>query len=187
MILVTGGAGYIGSHTVVELLEAGYEVAIVDNLCNSKHSVLGRIARITDREPLFVEADVRDRRAIDRLLAQHPFEAVIHFAGLKAVGESVSEPLKYYDNNVVGSLVLVEAMANAGVKTLVFSSSATVYGDPQSVPIRENAPLTATNPYGQTKLVVENLLRDVAAADPAWHIALLRYFNPFHYTQLIRH
>jgi UDP-glucose 4-epimerase len=178
MILVTGGAGYIGSHTVVELLEAGYQVAIIDNLSNSKRSVLGRIARITDREPLFFEADVRDRSVIDRLFAQYPFKAVIHFAGLKAVGESVSQPLKYYDNNVVGSLVLIEAMAKAGVKTLVFSSSATVYGDPQSVPIREDAPLTATNPYGQTKLIVENLLRDVAAADPAWRIALLRYFNP---------
>ena len=178
MILVTGGAGYIGSHTVVELLAAGYDVAIVDNLCTSKRSVLGRIARIAEREPLFVEADIRNRSAIERLFAQHPFEAVIHFAGLKAVGESVEQPLRYYDNNVLGSLVLIETMASAGVKTLVFSSSATVYGDPQSVPIREDAPLTATNPYGQTKLMIENILRDVTVADPAWHIALLRYFNP---------
>ncbi len=178
MILVTGGAGYIGSHTVVELLAAGYDVTIIDNLCNSKASVLDRIAHIAGRKPVFIEADMRDRRAIGEVFAQHRFAAAIHFAGLKAVGESVSQPLKYYDNNVLGSLVLVEAMASAGVKSLVFSSSATVYGDPQSVPIREDAPLAATNPYGQTKLVVENLLREVATSDPAWRIALLRYFNP---------
>lgn len=178
MILVTGGMGYIGSHTVVELLGAGYDVLIVDNLSNSKASVLERITRIAGRAPLFVEADIRDRATLEGLFADYRFASVIHFAGLKAVGESVTKPLDYYDNNVAGSLLLVEAMAAAGVKSLVFSSSATVYGDPQAVPIREDAPLTATNPYGQTKLVVENLLRDLAASDPDWRIALLRYFNP---------
>lgn len=178
MILVTGGTGYIGSHTVVELLAAGRQVLIVDNLSNSKASVIERIARICGRRPLFVEADVREGRTLDRLFADQCFEAVIHFAGLKAVGESVAKPLDYYDNNVVGSLSLVQSMARAGVKSLVFSSSATVYGDPQAVPIREDAPLTATNPYGRTKLVVEDLLRDLAASDPEWRIALLRYFNP---------
>lgn len=178
MILVTGGTGYIGSHTVVELLAAGRQVLIVDNLSNSKASVIERIARICGRRPLFVEADVREGPALDRLFADQRFEAVIHFAGLKAVGESVAKPLDYYDNNVVGSLSLVQAMDRAGVKSLVFSSSATVYGDPQAVPIREDAPLTATNPYGRTKLVVEDLLRDLAASDPDWRIALLRYFNP---------
>jgi len=178
MILVTGGTGYIGSHTVVELLANAYDVLIVDNLSNSKASVVDRIERITGRRPIFLEADIRDRHALDRLFAEHRFEAVIHFAGLKAVGESVAKPLDYYDNNVAGSLLLVQAMARAGVRSLVFSSSATVYGDPETVPIREDARLTATNPYGRTKLMVEDLLRDVAAADPAWHIALLRYFNP---------
>ena len=178
MILVTGGTGYIGSHTVVELLANAYDVLIVDNLSNSKVSVVDRIAQIAGRRPIFVEADVRDRSTIDRLFAEYRFAAVIHFAGLKAVGESVAKPLDYYDNNVAGSLLLVQAMARAGVKSLVFSSSATVYGDPATVPIREDAPLTATNPYGRTKLVVEDLLRDVAASDPAWRMALLRYFNP---------
>lgn len=178
MILVTGGTGYIGSHTVVELLAAGRQVLIVDNLSNSKASVIERIAQICGRRPLFVEADVREGPTLDRLFADQRFEAVIHFAGLKAVGESVAKPLDYYDNNVVGSLSLVQSMARAGVKSLVFSSSATVYGDPQAVPIREDAPLTATNPYGRTKLVVEDLLRDLAASDPGWRIALLRYFNP---------
>jgi len=178
MILVTGGTGYIGSHTAVELLAAGFDVLIVDNLSNSKASVVERIARIAGRSPYFVEGDIRERSTLDRLFATHHFAAVIHFAGLKAVGESVAKPLDYYDNNVAGSLLLVQAMARAGVRSLVFSSSATVYGDPESVPIREDAPLTATNPYGRTKLMVEDLLRDLAAADPAWHIALLRYFNP---------
>ncbi|MFZ2855128.1 MAG: UDP-glucose 4-epimerase GalE [Rhodocyclaceae bacterium] len=178
MILVTGGAGYIGSHTVVELLRAGHEVVVVDNLCNSKASVIDRIGQIARRKPILVEADVRDRKALSRLFADRQFSAVIHFAGLKAVGESVAEPLRYYDNNVAGSLVLVEAMAIAGVKQLVFSSSATVYGDPETLPIREDAPLRTSNPYGQSKLIVENVLRDVATADTAWKIALLRYFNP---------
>jgi UDP-glucose 4-epimerase len=178
MILVTGGAGYIGSHTVVELMQAGFEVLIVDNFCNSKASVLDRIDRIVGRRPHLVEADVRDRDSMRTLFADYRFDAVIHFAGLKAVGESVDQPLRYYDNNIHGSLVLFEAMAEAGVKSLVFSSSATVYGDPHTVPIREDFPLSATNPYGRSKLIVEEILGDIAHADSTWHIALLRYFNP---------
>ena len=176
LILITGGLGYIGSHTCVELLAAGYDVRIVDNLSNSKLAVLDRIAEISGRRPEFVRADVRDRQAISQAL--EGCDAVIHFAGLKAVGESVAKPLLYYRNNVEGSIALFEAMTEAGVKTLVFSSSATVYGDPQSVPIREDAPLSATNPYGRSKLMIEDILRDVAQADPGWKIALLRYFNP---------
>ena len=178
MILITGGTGYIGSHTTVELMQAGLDVLIVDNYCNSKASVLDRIEQIAGRRPLFVEADIRDRAAMQALFAQHRFEAVIHFAGLKAVGESVEQPFRYYDNNVHGSLVLYETMAEAGVKTLVFSSSATVYGDPRSVPICEDSPLSATNPYGRSKLMNEEILGDIARADPSWRIALLRYFNP---------
>lgn len=178
MILVTGGTGYIGSHTVVELMQAGFEVLIVDNFCNSKVSVLDRIERIVGRRPGFAEADVRNREAMRALFADNRFEAVIHFAGLKSVGESVTQPLRYYDNNINGSLVLFETMAEAGVKTLVFSSSATVYGDPHAVPIREDFPLSATNPYGRSKLIVEEILGDVARADTSWHITLLRYFNP---------
>ncbi|MDO8989426.1 MAG: UDP-glucose 4-epimerase GalE [Sideroxyarcus sp.] len=178
MILVTGGAGYIGSHTVVELMQAGFEVLILDNFCNSKVSVLDRIERIVGRRPHFVEADVRSRESMRTLFADYQFDAVIHFAGLKAVGESVAQPLRYYDNNIHGSLVLFEAMAEAGVKTLVFSSSATVYGDPHAVPIREDFPLSATNPYGRSKLIVEDILGDIALADATWRIALLRYFNP---------
>lgn len=178
MILVTGGAGYIGSHTVVELMQAGFEVLIVDNCCNSKVSVLNRIECIVGRRPDFAEADVRNREAMRALFAAYRFEAVIHFAGLKSVGESVTQPLRYYDNNINGSLVLFETMAEAGVKTLVFSSSATVYGDPHAVPIREDFPLSATNPYGRSKLIVEEILADVARADASWHVALLRYFNP---------
>ena len=178
MILVTGGTGYIGSHTVVELMLAGFDVVIVDNFCNSKASVLDRIERIAGRRPGFVKADVRDLEAMRALFADYHFDAVIHFAGLKAVGESVEQPLRYYDNNIHGSLVLFETMAEAGVKTLVFSSSATVYGDPHAVPIREDFPLAATNPYGRSKLMIEEMLGDVARADGAWRIALLRYFNP---------
>lgn len=178
MILVTGGAGYIGSHTVVELLAAGHEVLIVDNYSNSQPAVIERIARIAGRQPLHVQADIRDRQALRALFAEHAISAVIHFAGLKAVGESVAQPLRYYDNNVVGSLVLFECMAEAGVRTLVFSSSATVYGDPQSVPIREDFPLSATNPYGRSKLMIEEILQDLARSEPGWRIALLRYFNP---------
>lgn len=149
MILITGGTGYIASHAAVELLAAGESVLLLDNLCNSQAAVVDRIARIAGRRPLFVAADVRDRAMLDRLFAEHRIAAVIHFAGLKAVGESVGQPLTYYDNNVAGSLVLVEAMAAAGVKSLVFSSSATVYGDPARVPIDEEAPLTVTNPYSR--------------------------------------
>lgn len=178
MILVTGGTGYIGSHTVVELLAAGKNVLIFDNLSNSKRSVLDRIERIAGKRPAFVEGDIRDRAALQRVFAQNTIEAVVHFAGLKAVGESVAQPLRYYDNNFCGSVALFETMAAAGVKQLVFSSSATVYGDPASVPIREDAPLSATNPYGRSKLMIEDMLRDTHRADAEWRIALLRYFNP---------
>jgi UDP-glucose 4-epimerase len=177
-ILVTGGAGYIGSHTVVELMALGHEVVIIDNLCNSKASVVDRIARIAGRRAGFAQADIRDRRALRRLFAQHRFDAVMHFAGLKAVGESVQKPLSYYDGNVSGSVTLLECMAEAGLKTIVFSSSATVYGEPPSLPIPEDSPLSAGNPYGRSKLMVEDILRDTAAADPGWRVALLRYFNP---------
>lgn len=177
-ILVTGGAGYIGSHTCVELISAGHEVVIVDNLCNSKFSVLARIQEISGQSLSFVQVDIRNRAALEVVFSKHRIDAVIHFAGLKAVGESVSEPQRYYDNNVNGSLVLFQVMAKYGVKKLVFSSSATVYGDPASVPILENFPLVATNPYGQSKLMVEQILRDLAQADRTWQIALLRYFNP---------
>jgi len=176
--LVTGGTGYIGSHAAVELLSVGHDVFIVDNLSNSKPSVLERIARIAGRRPGFAQIDVRDRAGLRRLFAERRFDAVIHFAGLKAVGESVARPLAYYDNNVSGSVALFDCMGEAGVKTIVFSSSATVYGDPASVPIREDFPLTATNPYGRCKLMIEEILRDVQKADPAWRVALLRYFNP---------
>lgn len=178
MILVTGGTGYIGSHTVVELMAAGYEVLIIDNLSNSKPSVLDRIERIAGRRPQFAAIDLRDRDGLRHLFAGYRFEAVIHFAGLKAVGESVAKPLQYYDNNVAGSLVLFETMAQARVRKLVFSSSATVYGDPAAVPIREDFPLSATNPYGRSKLMIEDILRDLAKSDAHWRVALLRYFNP---------
>ena len=177
-ILVTGGAGYIGSHTCVELIKASYQVVVVDNLCNSKASVLERVATITGTAVSFVQADLRDRPQMEKIFEQHRFDAVMHFAGLKAVGESVAEPLRYYDNNVEGSLILFQVMAQYGVKNLVFSSSATVYGDPATVPILENFPLAATNPYGRSKLMIEEMLRDVAVSDAAWRIALLRYFNP---------
>jgi UDP-glucose 4-epimerase len=178
-VLVTGGAGYIGSHTCVELMQAGHEVVIFDNLCNSHRAVLGRIARIVGRMPEFAEADVRDSGALREAFARHRFDAVIHFAGLKAVGESVEKPIEYYDNNVQGALTLCRAMAEAGVGTLVFSSSATVYGSAASAPIREDAPLGPINPYGHSKLMVERILQDLAASDSAaWRVALLRYFNP---------
>lgn len=178
MILITGGTGYIGSHTVVEQLATGKDVLVVDNFSNSKHSVIDRIERITGRRPVFVELDIRDRAAVRSLFANYHFDAVIHFAGLKAVGESVEQPIRYYDNNVYGSLVLFEEMSNAGVKSLVFSSSATVYGDPHKVPISEDFPLSATNPYGRSKLIIEEILGDIARSDASWRIALLRYFNP---------
>ncbi len=177
-ILVTGGAGYIGSHTCVQLLAAGYELVVLDNLCNAHPESLVRIEKISGRSFSFIEGDIRDRSALDRIFAEHAIEAVIHFAGLKAVGESCQQPLHYYQNNVAGSLVLFEAMAAARVKTLVFSSSATVYGDPASVPIREEFPTSATNPYGRSKLMIEEMLADLYAADPEWRIARLRYFNP---------
>ena len=177
-ILVTGGMGYIGSHTCVELLQAGHHVVMLDNLCNSERSVQQRIERISGKTLGFVDADIRDRAAVEAAFDAHAFDAVIHFAGLKAVGESVEQPLRYYDNNVTGSVVLFETMAKFGVKTLVFSSSATVYGDPASVPITEAFPLAATNAYGRSKLMVEDILRDLARAEPSWRIALLRYFNP---------
>lgn len=176
--LVTGGTGYIGSHTVVELMASGHQVFIVDNLCNSKASVLERVTRIAGRRPGFEQLDLRDRAALGRVLGAQRFDAVLHFAGLKAVGESVARPLAYYDNNVSGTVALLECMERAGVKTIVFSSSATVYGEPASVPISEDFPLSANNPYGRTKLAIEEILRDVAASDPAWRVALLRYFNP---------
>ena len=177
-ILVTGGAGYIGSHTCVELLAAGHQLVVVDNLCNSKREALRRVERISGRTITFVEADVRDRQALAAVFARHPVDAVIHFAGLKAVGESVARPLAYYDNNVSGTVALLECMQDAGVKSLVFSSSATVYGDPARVPITEDMPLSATNPYGRSKLMVEDILRDLFCSDDSWRIALLRYFNP---------
>ncbi len=177
-ILVTGGAGYIGSHTVIALQQAGYHVVIADNLCNAKAGVLSRIEQITGIEPEFVLADIRNAEAMARIFSQHSIDAVIHFAGLKAVGESVAEPLKYYDNNVNGTLVLLNAMREANVKTLVFSSSATVYGDPASVPVSEDFPLSATNPYGRSKLMIEDILRDLGQSEAGWKVHLLRYFNP---------
>ena len=177
-VLVTGGAGYIGSHTCVELLTAGHELVVVDNLHNSKAESLQRVQALSGRSLDFVRADLRDAAALEVLFAAHRFDAVIHFAGLKAVGESTEIPLDYYDNNIGGTLVLCRAMSQAGVKRLVFSSSATVYGDPAKVPIREDFPLSATNPYGRTKLFIEEILRDLHRADSSWDIALLRYFNP---------
>lgn len=177
-ILVTGGAGYIGSHTCVELLDAGYEIVVVDNLSNSSEESLRRVETITGHHVPFVCADICDSQALHELFRNNNFDAVIHFAGLKAVGESVAQPLKYYENNVSGTLNLCQVMAEFGCKTLVFSSSATVYGDPASVPIREDFPLQATNPYGRTKLMIEEILGDLAVADPQWKVALLRYFNP---------
>lgn len=177
-ILITGGTGYIGSHTLVEFLQAGCELVVADNLSNSKREALQRVERITGKAITFYQVDVRDRTALQRIFHEHDIAAVIHFAGLKAVGESVDKPLEYYDNNVTGSLILLEVMAAAGVKTLVFSSSATVYGDPHAVPIREDFPLSATNPYGRSKLMIEEILRDLYLADDSWRIALLRYFNP---------
>jgi UDP-glucose 4-epimerase len=177
-ILVTGGMGYIGSHTCVELIKAGHDVVVADNLSNAKESVQQRVEHIAGKPIVFVNVDVRDRAGLEAVFGAHQIDAVIHFAGLKAVGESVAQPLRYYDNNVNGSVMLFETMAKFGVKTLVFSSSATVYGDPASVPILETFPLSATNPYGRSKLMVEDILRDLSKAEPDWRIALLRYFNP---------
>ncbi len=178
MIFVTGGAGYIGSHTCVELLDAGCDVTVFDNFCNSHPESLARVERITGKKLHFVRGDIRDRAALLAALRESGASAVMHFAGLKAVGESVTQPLAYYDNNVVGTLRLLEAMGECGVKTLVFSSSATVYGDPQRLPLTEDHPLSATNPYGQTKLMIEEMLRDLHRSDGSWKIGILRYFNP---------
>ena len=177
-VLVTGGAGYIGSHTCVELLNNGHDVIVVDNLSNSKPEVINRIKELTGRDFKFYKADILNKKEIDKIFKENNIEAVIHFAGLKAVGESVKIPLRYYYNNVTGTLVLCEVMQKHNVKKMVFSSSATVYGKPKTVPITEDFPLSATNPYGRTKLMIEQILRDVYVSDNDWSIALLRYFNP---------
>ncbi|MDT3279737.1 UDP-glucose 4-epimerase [Shewanella baltica] len=177
-ILVTGGAGYIGTHTVVELLNAGSDVIVLDNLSNSSIEALNRVERITGKSVTFYQGDILNKALLQKVFNDHAIDSVIHFAGLKAVGESVAKPLKYYENNVTGTLILCQVMAEFKVKNLVFSSSATVYGDPASLPITEDFPTGATNPYGQSKLMVEHILADVHNADPSWNIARLRYFNP---------
>lgn len=178
MILVTGGAGFIGSHTSVELLNAGYDIAIIDNFCNSKPESLKRIKQITGKDFKFYEGDLIDRDVVERIFKENKIDAVIHFAGLKAVGESVAKPIEYYHNNIVSTLVLCDVMRKHGCKKIVFSSSATVYGNPKSVPIKEDFPLSTTNPYGSTKLMIEQILNDLYISDNEWSIALLRYFNP---------
>ena len=177
-ILVTGGAGYIGSHTCLELLNDNYNVVVVDNLCNAKKTSLARVHELTDKEMVFEQVDIRDKPALRAVFAAHKIDAVIHFAGLKAVGESTQIPLAYYNNNVGGTQCLLEVMDEFNVRHLVFSSSATVYGDPHTTPIKEDFPTSATNPYGRSKLMVEEILRDVALSNPAWNFSLLRYFNP---------
>jgi len=177
-ILLTGGAGYIASHTAICLLDAGFDVIALDNFSNSQPESLQRVARITGRQIPLIEADIRDEAALDQVFAAHQISAVVHFAGLKAVGESTEKPLEYYDNNVAGTVTLCRVMARHGVKQLVFSSSATVYGDAKQMPIREDAPRSATNPYGQSKLMLEYVLEDLQKSDPEWRIAVLRYFNP---------
>ncbi|MHA7878159.1 MAG: UDP-glucose 4-epimerase GalE [Saccharospirillum sp.] len=177
-VLVTGGAGYIGSHTCIELINAGHSVLVLDNLCNASRSSLARVEAIVGQTIPFVEGDIRDRALLEDLFSTHKIDSVVHFAGLKAVGESTEIPLEYYENNVWGTVNLLQVMRRHGVKKLVFSSSATVYGDPASVPIREDFPLSATNPYGRSKLMIEDMLRDLAASDGEWQLALLRYFNP---------
>jgi len=178
MIFITGGAGYIGSHTCVELLNAGHQVTVFDNFSNSQPEALARVERITGKKLTLIEGDIRDKASLQAALKDSGADAVIHFAGLKAVGESVAQPLRYYDNNVLGTVKLLEAMQACDVKKLVFSSSATVYGDPQYLPLTEDHPLSATNPYGQTKLVIENMLRELSHSDASWQIGILRYFNP---------
>jgi UDP-glucose 4-epimerase len=178
MILVTGGAGYIGSHACVELIEAGYKPIVLDNFSNSTADALDRVAVITGEHVPLISGDIRDRDLLRKMFSQYQIDAVLHFAGLKAVGESVDLPLKYYDNNVSGSIILFEVLAEFGCKKLIFSSSATVYGNTDTVPITEDAPLSTTNPYGASKLMVENILRDIYQSDPRWSIILLRYFNP---------
>jgi UDP-glucose 4-epimerase len=177
-ILVTGASGFIGSHTCVELLQSGFNVVALDNLCNSSRKALDRVRQITGRDFSLHEADIRDRAALDAILSTQQIDAVIHFAGLKAVGESVAKPLLYFDNNVGGTINLLEALSAANVKHFVFSSSATVYGDPEALPLVETARLSVTNPYGRSKLMVEEILGDLAKADPSWGIGVLRYFNP---------
>ena len=178
-ILVTGGAGYIGSHTCIELINAGYDVVVLDNLCNSSKESLKRVEKIVGKEVPFYEADIRDAEAMNAIFAKEKIDAVIHFAGLKAVGESVAKPLEYYDNNINGTLVLCDAMRKVGVKNIIFSSSATVYGDPAMIPITEECPKgQCTNPYGWTKSMLEQMLSDMQKADPEWNVILLRYFNP---------
>ena len=177
-VLVTGGAGYIGSHTTVELLNAGHSVVCIDNFMNSKYEAVKRVEQITGKKVKFYEGDIRDRKILDKIFTENKIDSVINFAGLKAVGESVAKPLEYYENNIEGLLVLVFAMRDHGVKNLVFSSSATVYGKPKSVPIREDFPLSTSNPYGSTKLFIEYMLKDLYASDNSFNIAILRYFNP---------
>lgn len=177
-ILVTGGAGYIGSHTCVTLLEQGYDVVVVDNLCNSSKESLERVKSITGKELTFYQVDLLDRMALREVFEKEKIDSVIHFAGLKAVGESVAKPMEYYWNNITGTLVLCDEMRSHGVKNIVFSSSATVYGNPATVPIKEDFPLSVTNPYGRTKLMLEDILRDIYHADSQWNIIILRYFNP---------
>ena len=177
-VLVTGGCGYIGSHTALELLNKNYQVVVVDNFSNSTFEGLRRVQKITGKEVIFYEADVRDRTAMEKIFAAHKFDAVIHFAAFKAVGESCKLPLKYYENNINGTITLLQVMEKYNVKKIIFSSSATVYGDPEKLPLDENCRLSTTNPYGSTKLMMENIMQDVQKADPAWNIILLRYFNP---------
>jgi len=177
-ILVTGGAGYIGSHTVVLLVQAGYEVVIFDNFSNASRESIRRVEKIVGQSLTVVEGDIRSREDLEEVFSQHKIDSVIHFAGLKAVGESVEQPLRYYDNNVTGTIVLCEVMAKHNCKSIIFSSSATVYGDPATTPILESFPTSATNPYGRSKLFIEEILRDLYVADNAWKIVLLRYFNP---------
>ena len=177
-ILVTGGAGYIGTHTCIELIKSGYKVVVVDNLCNSSSESLKRVESLTNSDIPFHKVDVRDKIALTRVFEQYSIDGVIHFAGLKAVGESVEKPIEYYDTNVSGTFILADVMREFNCKTFVFSSSATVYGDPHTVPIKEDFPLSVTNPYGRSKLMIEEFLQDVFVSDNSWHIALLRYFNP---------
>ena len=177
-ILVTGGAGYIGSHTCIELIAAGYTPIVLDNLCNSSTVSLDRVEKISGKKITFIEGDIRDAHVLDEVFSRFDIYGVIHFAGLKAVGESVAKPFMYYDNNIAGSICLFDSMNRNNVKRIIFSSSATVYGDPQTVPIEENFPVSATNPYGRSKLHLEEILRDIYTSDQAWNIGLLRYFNP---------
>jgi len=177
-VLITGGAGYIGSHCCVEFLQAGHDIVVLDNLSNASNASLERVAEITGQKILYENADIRDRAALEATLTKYKCSAVVHFAGLKAVGESTKIPLAYYENNVVGTHTLLSAMANCGVRQMIFSSSATVYGEPQFLPLTEEHPTSAVNPYGRTKLIIEDMLRDVAASDPAWRFGILRYFNP---------